>query len=100
MLVIACKRQIPAIASRVPATRPGFPTAITLDADALPYRRKSIGKTVIDSDIRRRKFVSSAPAEPIFLIISPVKLIKIDPQSINMIALVRRLENEKYIGSG
>ena len=36
VLVIACKRQIPAIASRVPATSPGFPTAITLDADALP----------------------------------------------------------------
>jgi hypothetical protein len=55
---------------------------------------------VIDSDIPRKKFISSAPAESIFLIINPVKLIKIDPQSINIIALLRKLEKEKYIRLG
>ena len=99
VFVIACNKQIPAVANANPAANPGFPTAIILlTADSL-YLNKSIKKTVIDKEMPRIRLISSAPADSIFRIMSPVKLINVDPKTIKNIALFRKLKSKEGIRS-
>jgi hypothetical protein len=99
VFVIACSKQIPAVANANPAANPGFPTAIILlTADSL-YLNKSIRKTVTDKEMPRIRLISSAPADSIFRIMSPVKLINVDPKTIKNIALFRKLKSKESIRS-
>ena len=80
---------MPAAANVTAADSPGFQIAqISVNVRRLCLMQR-INKIVSAKEIPRKRLISSAPAVSIFRIIRPVELIKVDPHSIKIIALLR-----------